>query len=259
VPKARRRDEVARLEAELEAARPFLPLAKEISDDVARLAADGGASPDLLEDAIAAVPQRERLEVARAVFDRLSADQQWAVIERAFGDEEIRHVLAGRRADMLDQARRAGHHADLARHARAEHRFDTTVAPVGERLALGLFREAEVGAALTRGHRSAGCARRVALQAVEAGRFRVIEDVFDPGGSFFVTGDYDRATWTADRLPGHALVRVGSIVPDEGGPDFEPVLYPAGRVDIETADGLIEGRLHLGYVVLGGKDVFSDE
>ena len=51
MPKARRRDEVARLEAELEAARPFLPLAREISDDVARLAADGSASTELLEEA----------------------------------------------------------------------------------------------------------------------------------------------------------------------------------------------------------------
>jgi hypothetical protein len=249
----------ARELAELEELRPYLDLAREIRADVAR-AADGAGGVDAMAEAIQRVPARERDRVVLDAFEALTAEEQWAVIERAFGDPEIRRLLAERRAERLEVARRAGLHADVARTARLEHRFDTTLVPVGESLVLGLFREAEVARALDRGRRAAGCARRLVLRAFEPARFRVLEDVFDPTGSYFVTGEYNRDTWHADRLAGHALVRVGSVLPGpDGEPGFEPVVYPGGRVDVETPDGVVQGKLHLGFVVLGDKDIFNDE
>jgi hypothetical protein len=248
--------EVAKLEEELEAARPFLPLAREISDDVARLAADGSTSTDVLADAIAAVPQRERLEVARAVFDRLDPDQQWAVIERAFGDEEIRAALAAEHVARLDEVRRTAAQRELARTARAEHRLHTRSVPEHELLTLGLFREADAAPAVGRRPRSAGAARRVVLRrlADEAGTFAVVEDVFNPDGGYFVGAEYDRDAWQRERLRPHALVRPGSLSPSA----FEPVLYAGGRVDVEEGSTYREGLLHLGYAMVGDEDVFAE-
>jgi hypothetical protein len=54
-------------------------------------------------------------------------------------------------------------------------------------------------------------------------------------------------------------VRVGSMVAGRDGAGFEPVIYPGGRLDVETVDGVVQGKLHVGFVVLGDKDVFNDE
>ena len=239
--KARRRDELERLEAELEAARPFLPLAREISDDVARLSADGDAPLELVEQAIAAIPQRERLDVARAVFERLPADRQWAVLERVFGDDELRAALADRR--------------ELVRRARTERRLDARTVPSGELLTLGLFREADVSAAVGRRPRSDRAARRVVLRRVEGDdAFAVVEDVFNPEGGYFVNAEYERETWQRERLPAHAVVRPGSRSPS----GFEPVLYAGGRVDVVIDSEEREGLLHLGYAMVGDADVFAE-
>ena len=255
MPKARDRDEVAKIEAELEAARPFLALAKEISADVARVAADTGASAEVLDEAIAAIPQRERGAVARAAFDRLPPEEQWAVIERVFGDEEIRAALADERAARVDDVRRTEARRRLARAAQAERRLDVCEVPVGELVTLGLFREGDVRAAVGRRPRSTAAARRVVLRRVEGpGTFAVVEDVFNPDGGYFVRAEYDGETWQDERLPAHAVVRPGSRSPA----GFEPVLYAGGRVDVATEFGDREGRLHLGYASVGGADVFAE-
>ena len=248
MPKPRRRDEVARLEAELSAARPFLELAREISDDVARVVDDPGAPPEALEEAIRAIPERERAEVVRAVFERLAPDRQWAVIEHAFGDEEIRAALEDERAVRLEEVRRT----------EARRRLDTVYAvAVGELLVLGLFREPDVAAAADRGARSSAAARRLVLRRVEgSGNFAVVEDVFNPEGGYFVDVTYDRDAWALDRLPPHAVVRPGSLVDSPAGPRFEPVLHVRGRVDVERDSEVRPGRLHLGYAMVGDEDVF---
>jgi hypothetical protein len=254
VPKARDRDEVARIEAELEAARPFLALAKEISADVARVAADEGASAELLDEAIAAIPQRERGAVARAAFERLAPSEQWAVIERVFGDEEVRAALADERTARLDDLRRTEARRRLARVAQAERRLDVCEVPVGEVMTLGLFREGDVGAAIGRRPRSTAAARRVVLRRVEGpGTFAVVEDVFNPDGGYFVTAEYDRATWESERLPPHALVRPGS----GSASGFEPVLYAGGRIDVARDSEVGEGHLHLGYAMVASEDLFA--
>jgi hypothetical protein len=246
---------VARLEAELDAVRPFLPLAREISDDVARLAADAGASADLLDEVMAAVPQRERWEVARAVFERLTPEQQWAVLERAFGDEEIRAALADERAARLEEVRRSAVRRQLARTARAEHRLDARTVPEGDLLVLGLFRERDVSGVVGRSPHSAAAARRLVLRRVDGdGAFAVVEDVFNPDGGYFVNAEYDRESWRAERLAAHAVVRPGS----QSASGFEPVLYAGGRADVLVGSEVREGRLHVGYAMVGDADVFAE-
>lgn len=259
VTRPRRRGSQELDPAELAALRPYLDLAREIHAEVTRVAAEGVSDAETLAETIRRIPERERDEVVRAVFDALDTETQWAVIERAFGDEEIRAYLADRRDERLAVARRDAQHAALLRTARLEHRLDTAGVPVGALLTLGLFREADVHGAVRRGHRSATCARRLVLRAFEPARFRVVEDVFDPLGSYFVTADYDERMWRADRLPSHAVVRVGSIGVDGSGAMFEPVLYPGGRVDVDVAGRCIEGRLHLGFAMLDERDVFAGE
>jgi hypothetical protein len=93
-----------------------------------------------------------------------------------------------------------------------------------------------------------------------AGEFQVIEDVFNPGGGYFVTAEYSEETWrTSDRLPGHAIVRVGSITEGAAaaGPSFEPIVYPGGRVDFEVSGQPTAGRLHLGFAMLGDVGIFA--
>jgi hypothetical protein len=253
-----RRDELAQLQSELDAARPYLDLAREIQHEVARLTDDSSAHVDMLDEVIEQFPQRERLRVARAVFDKLPAERQWEIIERVYGDEVISDLLATERAARLEQARRTAEGRALAGRIRAQNRFDTRDVPAHTMLTLGLFREPDVQAAVSRGHVSATCARQLVLRATdEPGVFQVIEDVFNPRGGYFVTAQYDEHTWrTTDRFGGHTVVRAGAISAGNGRPAFEPVLYPGGRVDFETGGHTREGCLHLGFAMLSDYDLF---
>jgi hypothetical protein len=233
---------------------PYLDLAREIQLEVARVVADGATGAEALEAAFDGITRRERQRVAKEVFAGLPAEQQWVVLERVFDDEELAEALSGERAARLAAAGRRA----LATQLVAGDRLDTRALPAGERLTLGLFREAEVDAGVRLGRAAASTARQLGLVATDQpGTFRVIEDVFNPGGGYFVTADYDEATWrTADRLAAHALVRVGALAPDEPV-TLEPVLHLGGRVDVETdGDGRV-GLLHLGYALVGDVEVFS--
>jgi hypothetical protein len=238
---------------------PYLALAREIHDEVARLVADDDVDVDAMADAIARFPDGVRDRLIGEAFRGLPAERQWAVIERAFADEEIGAHLAGERAARLAEARRAAEWRDLARSARDAGRLDTAALPEGTPVTLGLFPEHAVRAALARGATSAACARQLGLRVEEPGVLRVIDDVFNPRGGYFVTREYDEQTWrTLDRLPAHALVRVGSAADEgAGAPGFEPVLYPAARVDVEVGGRISPGRLHLGFAMLGTRDVFA--
>lgn len=249
VRKVRRRDEVARLEAEIERARPYLALAHEIRAEVDRVAEQADGNIDVLVDAIDAIPTRERHAVALAVFRQLPADRRWDVLERVFGDGELMAALAVERAALVRIAQ-----------ARATNALDTRDVPVGEQVTLGLFRERDVRDAIALGQRSGTCARRLVCSATgNDGALRVIEDVFNPSGGYFVTEDYDLDTWSsADRLPPHAIVRAGSITMSAAGATFAPVLHIGGRVDFDRDGAAVEGRLHLGYVMVGDDDVFAE-
>jgi hypothetical protein len=236
---------------------PYLELAREIRRDVERIAADDAADADAIVDAIERFPKEERAKVARAVFDGLAPEAQWAVLEQAFGDEEIRTHLRAERDARLEQLRLEGEHRALAQGFRAAGQVDTRLIPAGVTLTLGLFREREVAAAVLRGSRSTTAARRVVLRADAAPRFRVVEDVFNPDRGYFVTSDYDQRGWQAERLESHQAVQVGAILPD-GDPDvLVPVLVPGARVDVRTDDGAARGRLHLGFAMLTNDDVFA--
>ncbi len=226
------------------------------------MATEGAGSESLVE-AIESIPKREREAVARAVFDRLSPEEQWAVLERVFEDPEIRTFLETRRAQLTDGLRRSAARRAVVAAARASKRLDTREVPPDESVAVGLFTERDVRDAIPRGHTSSACARRlVLLQCDEdggSGMFRVIEDVFNPEGGYFVTARYDEETWRRhDRLAAHTLVRAGSVTSDQGAQSFVPVLYIGGRADFEVEGELRPGRLHLGYVTIGEDDVFAE-
>jgi hypothetical protein len=256
VRRAERRAELARLRAEVEDARPFAALAREIQDEVRRLADGDPATGDMVEAAIEAVPTRERIAMARALFARLPPSEQWTVLERTFDVAEIREALAEERDLQLADARRRLARGALLADVRAAGRIDTRLVPVDETLTIGLFVEADARAALGRGPDAASCARRVVVRVVGTdGGVQVIDDVFNPLGGYFVTAQYDESTWRLrDRLPPHAHVRLGSI---RAGA-FEPVLYPGGRVDIDRDGDAHEGMLHMGYVMIGAEDVLGE-
>ncbi len=253
----RRRRERERLEAELGAALPYLALAREIHSEVARVAADPSAHGELLAELIEWIPQDKRMALAQTIFDRLSSDAQWAVIERVYGDDEIRTYLEAERVARLAEVRLGAGRQDICRRARASRELDTGDIPPGEQLTLGLFRDNDVRAALSRGHTATTCARRLVLRALGGARFRLIEDSFNPSGGYFVTAEYSADTWRDhDRIDGHAIVRVGSITGGDSEASLEPVLYPAGRVDFEIGGRASRGLLHLGFAMLGDIDIF---
>lgn len=221
----------------------YLELAREIKAEVARVAATDDAGTAALEQVFSGITDRERQRIAREAFDRLPAPEQWAVIERVFDDDELAAALAGFRGDLVAAAERRAIAAAVAEGTR----LDTVRVPAGGRLTLGLFREG-----------AGTCARRLRLQSLdEPGAFQVVDDVFNPNGDHFVTAEYDRSTFERDRLPAHATVRPGSIVPDGGDERLDPVLHLGGRVDVEVGGDLRQGRLHLGWATLDEVDVFG--
>jgi hypothetical protein len=254
---AKERAERERRWADIERLEPFIDLAREIQFEVERVAADDSADSASLTEAIERIPRQERERVARAVFDQLAPDVQWSVLERVFGSDEIREYLAAEHTVRVAELQRTAARSAIADSARATNRLDTATVPVDEQITLGLFREADARAAVSRGRTSDACARQLVLRCRQPGAFQVIEDVFNPRGGYFVTRDYDEKTWLSERLPAHAIVRVGAIADTPGGSAFEPELYPGARVDIETDQGRIPGHLHLGFVMLGDLDVFA--
>jgi hypothetical protein len=245
--------------AELDDLRPYLDLAREIRAEVERLAADDATDGDALARAFEEIPRRERVQVARDVFARLPAERQWELLAALYGDDDLRAFLAEEHAARLAVLRRNEAWRPVVRAARLEHRLDTTTLPPGAPLTLGLFRSVDTRPALVRGQRSDTCARQLVLRATAVpGELHVLDDVFNPRGGLFVTGEYDERVWREDRLPGHAIVRVGAITDRGTGAQLEPTVYPGARVDFEVAGRLIEGRLHVGFVVLGDDDLFAD-
>lgn len=243
--------------AEPEDLEPYLALAREIRRDVERIAADDAAGAESLVDAIDRFPRAERDRVAHTVFERLSPDAQWAVLEKAFGDEEIRDHLRAERQAGLDQVKRDDERLALVRRFRAARQIETSLVPQGIPLTLGMFREREVAAAVQRGARSTNAARRLVLRAGAGHEFRVVEDVFNPQRGFFVSGDYDERVWRGERLESHQEVRVGSINALGDDVALEPVLVAGARVDVSTDEGQTRGRLHLGFAMLADDDIFA--
>jgi hypothetical protein len=247
-----------RAAAELEAVRPYLDLARAIRDEVERFTSDDAALVESFVLALDALPRRERDRVALEVFDRLPVEAQWSVLERVFDDEDLRAALGGRREALLRTADRRAGLVEVVAVARTEGRLDLRTLAPDEPLVIGLFRPVDTAAAIGRGRDSAVCARRLDLRSTdEPGRFRVIDDRFNPRGGLFVGADYDEAAWRAERCAGHSLVRLGSITEDGNGAHLEPVVYAGARVDMESGGVLHTGRLHLGYAVLGGLEVFA--
>jgi len=237
---------------------PYLALAREIQAEVARVAAEGPPDVDSLVDALDRIPLVERAAVARAVFERLPDDVQWGILERVFDDDELREVLSSARQERLDAAGRSRAIDQVLSTARSTGELATDTIPSTFLLTLGLVREADAPVAVRRGRQSSSCARRLVLRSRGDGSFRVVEDVFNPDGTYFVTADYDASTWADERLHGHTTVRVGALTDGPGDRSLEPVLFPGGRVDLTTESDRIRGRLHLGFVILGDNDVFAD-
>ena len=255
---ARRGDREREGAAEAEPSPAVLELAKEIQAEIRRVAEDPDAHLDLLDALIDGISAEKRLDLARTIFEQLPAEQQWAVLERVYGDDELRSYLESHRASLRDLAEGRAGRQGLVDRARSARRLDTREVDAGDELTLGLFREHDVRAALTRGPSSSTCARRLVLRGLGDGRFQVIEDTFNPKGGYFVTAEYSADTWRDhDRLEPHAVVRVGSIAASDPDPAFEPILYPGGRVDVEVGGAAARGRLHLGFAMLSELDVFG--
>jgi hypothetical protein len=254
----RRRSGATESEADLEELRPYLGLAREISEHVSRLSVDPTVSPETLAEVLDHISLSERSELVLAAFERLPADAQWSLIERVYGDAEIAGFLADERAARLEGLRQHNAELTIARRARLEQRLDTAAIESPAELTLGLFRESDVRAAVARGSSSATCARRVVLRTgPRPGTFHVVEDVFNPRGGLFVTAEYDHDTWQrVDRLEPNALVRVGTRTVLGDGHDFETVLYPGARTDFEIAGEVRDGRLHLGFALVGSEEIF---
>jgi hypothetical protein len=70
----------------------------------------------------------------------------------------------------------------------------------------------------------------------------------------FVTAAYDESVWESERLHGHSEARIGSLDPDGR---LEPVVRPGTRLDVEVGGQVLQGRLHVGALVIDDHDVFA--
>lgn len=235
----------------------LVELARLIQQHVDRFIADDDADPQVLSDFLDELPRRERARLAGEVFAGLPPERQWEILAALFDDAELRGHLDKERARRLEWLRDGADLEAAVVAARVSGALDLRVVPVGVEVALGLFRSEDVRAAADRGSASDVCARRVVLRMESPdGEARVIDDTFNPRGGLFVTPGYDSSVWKRERWPGHALVRVGAAVAGVDGA-LEPVLFPGARVDVEFDGEIHHGRLHLGYVVIEGEDVFT--
>lgn len=235
----------------------LVELAREIQAEVAQVGAEVGGG-DALVEALDAVPRRELAKIARQVFDRLPVDRQWAVIDKVFDDDEMRSALADVRQERLDRLERRRFARSLVGKATQVARVDLRHLGAGSPVTVGLCTERDAGDAVARGHLYASCARRIDARHEADGLLRVIRDLFNPLGGYFVTRSYDEAAWNAERLPAHALIRIGSVTQTPRRPAFEPVLYAGGRADFEVDGRLVVGRLHVGYLMVEDVDLFIE-
>lgn len=232
---------------------PFIALARELQAEADRWIDDPAAGVDALAAAFDRLPVEARRRAAEATFERLPAPQRWAVLERLFGDDELRLALAHERTVARLEAAVVERRSALVEEVVVHGVLDTRHIPVGEALTLGLFRERDVHAARRTGRASTACARRIVVQSSAGdGALHVVEDVFNPLGGLFVTPEYDERAWLAERLDPHAVVRIGAIVDGR----LDPVVVPGGRLDVEVAAVARPGRLHLGWALLGDDDLF---
>lgn len=236
---------------------PVLRLAREIRRHAEHLVADDLGDPETFAELISVLPERERERMLMDTFQRLAPDTQWAIIEHAFGDDEIRTYLRAERDARLAQVTRDAARTAVVRSARLAGRLDTATVEIGDELTVGLFRESQVRAALARGRHAANCARRLVLVHERDAIYRVLDDVFNPYSGYFVTREYDHQTWEQERLDSHCLVKVGAaeMAPFEV---FEPVLFRGGRFDVQVADAIRIGTLHVGFLLVGDMDVFGE-
>ena len=257
VTRLRRSTEAEKLREELEESRPYLGLAREIHDEVQRIAADPATGVELLGEAFDRWPREARLRAAERAFDELPAERRWEILAELFDDAELRAALASERDHQLLDTRRTLVRSALAHAVRERKALDTRDVPADEELTVGLFREVDVRAALAQGSASTACARRLVLRGTgDDGTLRVIEDVFNPARGLFVTADYDERVWSDERLTPHSLIRIGSL----DGSTFVPVVYPGGRVDVEAPGTGTprRGRLHAGYATVGDVPLFME-
>ena len=241
--------------ADSERGTQYLELAREIHDEVQRTAADPDAELDDLARALDEWPAELRAETALAAFRELPRGERWGILAELFADDELRAALAVEHEWAAADAARTLRHRTLVALVRDRRALDLRAVPAGDELTLGLFRPVDVRDALRLGPASTVCARRLVLRATgEDGALVVIDDAFNPERGLFVTADYDERVWRDERLEPHSRARVGAV-----GERFEPVVYPGGRVDVETAAGTRRGRLHAGYATVGAVSLFQDE
>lgn len=248
------REELHTVRNELEAVEPYTGLAREIERAVAGIVLSETAQAHAIGEVFDAMLAEKRRRAAIAIFNTLPKENQWQIIADTFGDEEMKGIL---------QSHHGSAKAELESRALAESMnqkaaLETERIPAHSRLTLGLFMESEVQSALRRGQQAQHCARRLTLVVTEqAGVLSVVTDEFNPNKAYFLTSQYDHDVWRAqDMLPSHSLVRLGSIRNSGGSVSFDPIVYPGGRVDFEVDGQPINGKLHLGYAVLGGEDIF---
>lgn len=239
---------------EMASLRPYLGLARAIRDEVDRFVRDDAAPAEAFALALDRLRDTERSQVVIDAFDALPPQRRWEVVARLTDDDTLREVLAARIDQQRREAGRVARVTRLAAAARAAGRLDLTSLPGDLPLEVGLFRPVDVSEAVRRGHLSTVCARLLVLRTTDDPPVvRVLDDRFNPRGGLFVGADYDEAAWREERLDPHEEVRLGSL---DGEDAFEPVLWAGSRVDRTGPEGPRRGRLHLGWVLLDGVDVF---
>ena len=180
-------------------------------------------------------PREARHAAVTAAFRELPAGERWEILARLFDDDELRAALA-----VEHEARAVVRAGSPLRRA-----FDTRLLPAGEELVVGLFREVDVRAALARGSASTSspagscCGPPTSPGGCSSSRTCSTRRVACSSRPTTTSRRGARSAWP--RTPPSPSAR-----PPAAG--RQPVIYPGGRLDIETADGIRIGRLHIGCV-----------
>ncbi|MDB5164164.1 MAG: hypothetical protein JWS12_782 [Candidatus Saccharibacteria bacterium] len=261
---AKRRQSKKQLQAEVhrlqQESSPYIELAREIQDNIARIAMTGTAQDAALVELFDSIGREARQEAARNVFSTLSLENRWHIIATVFSDDEIKTALELQHESLHRQAARKNYYAEIAREAQEHNRLDLLNLDFGVPLVLGLFRSAEVAQVVRTGKKSQICARRLSLLSTnDKGVFQVINDEFNPHGSFRIGADYNEEIWRKqERFDGHSLIRPGFQLENSDSLQFQSALYVESRVDFQSNNQTHTGLLSLGYAVVGDYDVFTE-
>jgi len=238
--------EIQRLQAELTQVRtelariePFKADAELIHDKYERYTQDGFDISQAFKEAVKAADEARRHEVVMGIVATLSPVMKLQLLDKFFGDEELKRELETERQRELQRAAREVDIEHLRAITAQEGSINLKQIPAGNKVAINLC--------------SGSLDVRYRKIAPEEATSRRIEGVMADQGFVHVLSATGEARSDKDEVYEHELITFGT--PDEKF-NFKPVAYFDSEVEMRRKDGdTVMLGLDLMQVSINGQDI----